>query len=171
MLKNINFVGLAYTAKHPVFAGFTFCKQHSINDIIKIKTKPMEDQNQLKIELVLKKDSTTEQVFALSQCDYNFSPPYYQDEDEKQPITFNLSGGVKSITDPLLLAWLCDQEGEWSGSIKLYKQEALTLHITFKKSKVTGCSQSFSEHHQFEALETYFSAVLKGVVLNDTVIN
>ncbi|AXO79648.1 hypothetical protein DZC78_04355 [Olleya aquimaris] len=131
----------------------------------------MEDQNQLKIELVLKKDSTTEQVFALSQCDYNFSPSYYQEEDNKPPIAFNLSGGVKSITDPILLDWLCDQEGEWSGSIKLYKQETLTLHMTFKKSKVTGCSQSFSEHHQFEGLETYFSANLEGVTLNETTIN
>ena len=128
----------------------------------------MEDSNNLRIELVIRKDNTTEKQFELSQCDYNFTTNYYDEEEERKPIEVNLSGGIKNGLDPLFLAWASNQPGDWSGSLKVFIVGNKTPAVSLKFDKIitSSCSQSFSEYNT-GINETYFSSIIKGVVFND----
>ncbi len=123
--------------------------------------------NNTKIELLIRKDNTTEKLFALSQCDYNFSTHYYQEEQDPMPIEVNLSGGIKEAIDPLFIQWISNQPGKWSGSLKIYhdNSDQPTIELVFEEAVATGCSQSFTEYNT-QLNEAYFNTILKGVVYN-----
>jgi|TARA_R110000751_G_scaffold7805_3_gene31511 hypothetical protein len=131
----------------------------------------MENASNIKIELLIRKDDTTTKQFELTQCDYNFSTNYYQEEDSR-PVEVNLSAGIKNGLDPLFIAWITNQPGTWSGCITIFIDDSNqpAVSLKFDKATATGCNQSFSEYNT-SINETYFNAHLKGVVFNDLALN
>ncbi|MBP1840538.1 hypothetical protein [Formosa algae] len=126
----------------------------------------MQDSNVVsQIELIIRKDSSTAQTFILSQCDYNFNMDFYA--DERRPIDVNFSGTTKMVNDPLFIQWISNQEGDWSGSAKIYhkNQDKPSIALVFDKATVVTFSQSFSEYNAHS--DAYFSMILKGVTFND----
>ncbi|MDW5290153.1 type VI secretion system tube protein TssD [Formosa sp. PL04] len=121
-----------------------------------------------RIELLIKKDSKTEKIFTLSQCDYNISPNYYVEEEEPTVVEINLSGGINTGVDTLFLEWMSKQKGEWSGNLKIYSRDMEKPVVTIKFDKIVpmNYSQSFSEFSS-GTNDIYFSSILRGVVLND----
>ncbi|WP_179352052.1 type VI secretion system tube protein TssD [Winogradskyella vidalii] len=126
----------------------------------------MQDPNIVsQIELIIRKDSNTEKKIILSQCDYSFNNDYYS--DEKKPMDVNFSGTTKMVNDPLFIEWISNQEGEWSGSAKVYhrNQEDASIVLEFNNATVVSFSQSFSEYNAHS--DAYFSMILKGVSFNN----
>jgi len=105
----------------------------------------------------------------LSQCDYNFNNDYYV--QERKPIDVNFSGTTKMANDPLFIEWISNQEGEWSGSAKVYHrdQKEASISLEFDKSSVVSFSQSFSEYSAHS--DAYFTLILKGVTFNAIKLN
>lgn len=130
----------------------------------------MQDSNVVsRIELLIRKDNSTEKMFVLSHCDYNFNNDYYA--EEKRPIDVNFSGTTKMSDDPLFIAWISNQPGEWSGSAKVYhrEQEKPSIAIEFNEGTVISFSQSFSEYNAHS--DAYFSMIMKGVTFNAVKLN
>ncbi|EPR74461.1 hypothetical protein ADIWIN_0562 [Winogradskyella psychrotolerans RS-3] len=130
----------------------------------------MQDSNVVsRIELLIRKDNNTEKAFVLSHCDYSFNNDYYT--EEKKPIDVSFSGTTKMVNDPLFMAWISNQPGEWSGSAKVYHrdQETASVAIEFDKATVVSFSQSFSEYNAHS--DAYFSMIMKGVTFNTVKLN
>jgi len=125
-----------------------------------------------RIELRIKKDATTERVFTLAHCDYSFSSSYFAEEAEKRTLDVSFSGTLNNKIDTFFLEWLSNQPGEWSGALKIYyqNQDQPILDFVFDNAIANNYSQSFSENNVHNQ-DAYFSAVLKGVVLNNVKMN
>ncbi|WP_458627062.1 type VI secretion system tube protein TssD [Winogradskyella sp. PC D3.3] len=125
-----------------------------------------------RIELQIKKDATTERVYTLAHCDYSFSSSYFADEAEKRTLDVSFSGTLNNKIDTFFLEWLSNQPGEWSGTLKIYyqNQDQPVLDFVFDNAIANNYSQSFSENNVHNQ-DAYFSAVLKGVVLNNIKMN
>ena len=123
------------------------------------------------IELRIKKDENTEQLYKLASCDYSFST-YFTDEVEKNKLEVNLSGVISNNIDSFFLEWLSNQAGEWSGSLKIYyqNQENPEMSFVFEHSLIHNFSQSFYVNNE-HTKEGYFNGSLRGVVLNGIKMN
>ena len=49
-----------------------------------------------RIELRIKKDEQTEELFKLGQCDYNLSSTFYPNDEEERGLDVNLSGVMRN---------------------------------------------------------------------------
>ncbi|MHA7943946.1 hypothetical protein ACJOV8_012795 [Formosa sp. 3Alg 14/1] len=125
-----------------------------------------------RIELIIKKDEHTEELFKLSQCDYSFSSTYYPNEEQERGLDVNLSGAMRNEMSTLFLEWLSHKPGDWSGSLKIYyqNQEQPVVNFVFDNAIIHNYSQSFSENN-VQSQDYYFNAILTGVVLNDVKLN
>ena len=124
-----------------------------------------------KIELRIKKDENSDQLFKLASCDYSFST-YFTDEVEKNKLEVNLSCAISGGIDNFFLEWLSNQAGEWSGSLKIFyqDQEKAKMSFVFEHSLIHNFSQSFYVNNE-HAQDGYFSGSLRGVVLNGIKMN
>ncbi|MBL3657913.1 hypothetical protein [Fulvivirga sediminis] len=121
-----------------------------------------------RIELDLHQDDKTQKTYILRQCDLSLSLAYASDGGSKPAMDAHLSGSTVTMPDNLLLNWVANSPGEWSGELRIYyeNQEIPQVHITFHQSSVNSYSQSFSEGSNY-GHEGYFAVMLKGVTIND----
>lgn len=66
-----------------------------------------------RIEFTLQKDNNTQEVFILSQVDYNFSTSYALEDNSQKRTDVYLSGSNNSLPNKLFLEWLANTPSDW----------------------------------------------------------